>query len=198
LTVLLKKYKSAVFIVCLFPLLFLIYDVWQEYQSPGSALGADPAVSVVHFLGNWAIRFLLITLTLSSLTRSVKTLRLIPYRRMLGLFAFSYVCLHFSAYFLLLAGAEFNSVLADFIKRPYISMGISALVLLIPLAVTSTAYWQRRLRKNWKRLHRLMYPIGMLVVIHVAWLAKSSYLEAVVYSTWLIVLFGERFFSRKR
>ncbi len=193
-----KKYKITVFLVCLLPLLVLVHDVWQEYEVPGSALGADPEVTVVHFLGNWAIRLLLLTLTLSSLTRRIKILRLIPYRRMLGLFAFTYASLHFSAYFLLLAGGDITTMLADFVKRPYISMGISALVLLIPLAITSTAYWQKRLRKNWKKLHRLVYPIGMLVIIHVAWLAKSSYLEAVVYTTWLFVLFGERIYPNNR
>jgi len=193
-----SRAKPAVFLICLLPLGLLGIDVWQEYKAPGSALGADPAVAVVHFLGNWAIRFLLLTLTVSSLTRRVRKLRLIPIRRMLGLFAFAYAILHFGAYFVLLAGAELSGLLADFIERPYITMGISALILLLPLALTSTTYWQRRLRHNWKKLHRLVYPIGLLVVIHVAWLAKSSYLEAVIYSMWLMVLFGERIFPKYR
>lgn len=192
------KYKLVVFLLSLAPLCFLGSDIWQEYQSPGSALGADPAVAVVHFLGNWAIRFLLVTLTISSLTRRVRKFKLIPIRRMLGLFTFTYALLHFVAYFLLLAEAELSNLITDFVERPYITMGISALILLFPLAITSTNYWQRRLRLNWKKLHRLAYLIGLLAVIHVAWLAKSSYLEAVIYSTWLMVLFGERIFLKNR
>ncbi|MBV1907617.1 MAG: sulfoxide reductase heme-binding subunit YedZ [Pseudomonadales bacterium] len=190
--------KIGLFLVCLLPLGLLGRDVWLEFQQPGSALGTDPAVQVVHILGNWAIRFLLITLCCASLSRRVRVVRLVRYRRMLGLFAFAYALLHFTAYYLLLAEAQWALVSADFVKRPYITMGMSALFLLIPLSITSTAGWQRRLRKKWKKLHRLVYAIGILAVVHVAWLAKSSYLDASLYAFCLLILLSERIIMKDK
>ena len=193
-----KSAKLLVFFLCVLPLCFLAFDVWREYQQPGSALGAEPAEAVVHFLGNWAVRMLLITLSISSLSRRIRTLNLIPFRRMLGLFAFAYVCLHFASYFFLLAGGEWAGLLEDFSERPYITVGISAFLLLVPLAITSTRGWQRRLRQSWKKLHRLVYAVAILAVVHIAWLAKSSYLEAVMYATWVGCLLLERLLIRGR
>ncbi len=190
--------KVSVFSLALIPLLLLGYDVLQEYQQPGSALGAEPAEAVVRWLGNWAVRLLLLTLAISSLTRLTSLAKLITVRRMLGLFAFAYACLHLLAYVFLLAGGDLGTVLDDFIKRPYITAGLTAFLLLLPLAVTSTGAWQRRLRRNWMRLHRLIYPAAIVVVVHILWLAKGSYFDSFLYSAVLGVLLLERIYSRQR
>lgn len=184
--------KLIVFPLCALPLLWLAWSVFRELQSPGSVFGADPAKAVVHYLGNWSIRFLLATLTLSSLARLLRRPRWILLRRGIGLFAFSYVMLHFGAYLLLLGSLEPGPLLEDVLERPYVTAGFTALVILIPLAVTSTNGFQRRLGRRWKQLHKWVYAAALLAVVHVLWQARSSYADAALYSTWLALLFAER------
>ena len=184
--------------VCAAPLLQLGWYILGEIESPGSALGADPGVTVVRYLGEWSITWLLVTLTLSTLARRCHWHVLVRIRRMVGLFAFSYVCLHLLAYLGLLAGFEPSRVVDDLTKRPYIMVGFAGFLALLPLAVTSTRGWQRRLGVRWKRLHRLVYPVCMLAVVHLVWLSKSSYADAVVYGSWAGLLLLERLLSVTR
>ena len=184
--------KMLVFALCLAPLALLLVDVARAISGDLAALGADPGEAIVHRLGNWGIRLLLATLALSSIARLLKKPSLIRYRRMLGLFAFFYVSTHFLAYFGILAGTEFSALIDDLVKRPYIIAGGAALILLIPLALTSTRAAQRRLRKNWTRLHRLVYPAVILAVLHIAWLAKVSYVDAYIYGLFALLLLAER------
>ena len=184
--------KPALFLALATPFGLLAHDFWRELQQPGIAFGADPGEAVTRLLGEWAIRMLMLTLAVSPAARLLKRPRLVRHRRTCGLFAFAYAVAHFTAYFALLAGLSFGGVIEDFIERPYITAGIAGLLCLVPLAATSTRGWQRRLRHNWRRLHRLVYAIGALACIHLAWLSKGGFGEAALYSGVLAVLLGER------
>jgi len=165
--------KPLAFCVLALPLALLGIDVWREFQLPGSGLGPDPGEDVVHHLGTWGLRTLLLTLAVSPASRLFKRPQLVRYRRMVGLWAFTYLVLHFLSYFWLLGGYAAGvaidgrrlgfaeALVMDIYKRPYITAGFLALVLLIPLAITSTRGWQRRLRRRWKTLHRLVYPAAI-------------------------------------
>lgn len=184
--------KPALFLTLATPFGLLAHDFWRELHQPGIAFGADPGEAVTRQLGEWAIRALLLTLAVSPAARLLKRPRLVRHRRMCGLFAFAYALAHFAAYFALLAGVSLRGVLDDFVERPYITVGIAGLLSLVPLAITSTRGWQRRLGINWRRLHRLVYAIGVLACIHLLWLSKGGYGEAALYSGVLAVLLGER------
>ena len=184
--------KALLFALLALPLGLLAYDLYREFFMPGAAFGADPGEEIVRYLGEWAIRLLMATLAVSPASRLFRRPHWVRFRRMFGLFAFTYVVLHFVGYWALLAGFDFGAFIDDFAKRPYITVGIVALLCLVPLAATSTRGWQRRLRRNWRRLHRLVYVIGVLACIHLWWLSKAGYQDAVLYSAILILLLGER------
>ncbi len=188
----------VVTLLCLSPLALLGYDVALEVMAPGSRLGADPGEAVVHFLGEWTIRFLLAALSISSLARVLRRPRLIRHRRTIGLAAFGYGVLHLCAYFAYLSGGTLGSLVGDLSERPYIFVGASALLILTPLAITSTRRWQQRLGPRWKRLHRLVYVAGALAIVHIAWLAKASYLDAMLYGAWYAGLMAERAWASGR
>ena len=195
---LLRWCKPLWFLVLALPLAAVCVDVWREAVAAGSGFGPDPAEALTHRLGNWALRTLLLTLAVSSLARLLRRPWLIRFRRMAGLWAFAYVVLHFTGYLVLLAGFDPAAVAADVFKRPYITAGFLALSLLVPLAVTSTRGWQRRLRQRWQRLHRLIYPAAAAAWIHLLWLSKASFLEPVLYGLALALLLAERVWSWRR
>ena len=184
--------KATLFVLLGLPLALLGWDVGRELAEPGSALGPDPQEAMTHRLGTWGLRFLLLTLAISPLSRLLRKPALVRFRRQAGLWAFAYVALHFAVYLTLLAGLDLAVVLGDVYKRPYITVGFGALLALVPLAVTSTRRWQRRLGRRWKVLHRLVYPAAIAAWIHLLWLSKASYQDAVVYGSVLAALFGER------
>lgn len=191
--------KWSVGILLAIPLMLILNDVRIEFVQPGSGLGPDPGEALVERLGVWSIRMLYLTLLVSSVARVFKLPILVQHRRTVGLWAFSYVVLHLAAYFSALAGFDINTVFADFTKRPYIIVGLLALFLLLPLAVTSTRGWQRRLGLNWKRLHRVVYVAATLALIHLWMQEKASFMDTAIYGTILLLLFVERVvdFSRK-
>ena len=178
--------------------MWLAVAVAGELQSPGSRLGADPGEAVVQQLGEWSIRLLMLTLSVSSLRRLCKAPRLLRLRRMLGLFAFTYVSLHFVAYLGLLAEFDWALILGDLTDRTYITAGFFALLLLVPLAVTSTSGWQRRLKRRWALLHQPVYGIALLALLHLFWLTKDGYGEPLLYLLWYLLLMAERLFDRQR
>ena len=184
--------KALLFALLASPLALLAYDLYREFVMPGTVFGADPGEEIVRYLGEWAIRLLMATLAVSPASRLFKRPQWVRFRRTFGLFAFTYVVLHFVGYWALLAGFDFGAFIDDFAKRPYITVGILALLCLVPLAATSTRGWQRRLRANWRRLHRLVYAIGVLACIHLWWLSKGGYEDAVLYTAILVLLLGER------
>lgn len=190
--------KAVVFCALAVPLALLFVDVWREVQQPGSGFGPDPGEEIVHHLGTWGLRTLLLTLAVSPASRMLKRPQLVRYRRMVGLWAFTYVVLHFMAYLGILAGFALETLTADIYKRPYITVGFLALLLLIPLAVTSTRGWQRRLGRRWKKLHQLVYPAAIAAWMHLLWLSKGGFMDPFVYGLVLVLLFGERIVVRIR
>jgi sulfoxide reductase heme-binding subunit YedZ len=156
-------------------------------------LGADPVNSIIHGLGRTALNLLLITLAVTPLRRMLGRNDVLRVRRMLGLFAFAYVLLHFTAYAWLDQGLEWRTVGAEIVKRPYILVGMTALLLLIPLAITSTNRMQRRLGRRWQTLHKLVYVITALGIWHFYWEVKKDISEPLLYMGMFAVLMAVRF-----
>ena len=182
------KYKPFVFVAALLPL------AWIAWLVASNHLGPDPAVKLSHVTGEWAIRFLLLTLLTSSLSRAHEKLRfLLQVRRMLGLYAFFYAMIHILVFVAMYLGFDTSLLLSEIKKRPYILVGMLAWLLMLPLAVTSNQAMIKRLGgKNWKRLHRLIYIALLLVLAHVIWQVRSSWFDAVLYTACALVLFMER------
>ena len=187
LSVLIRKFKPVVFLACLIPLALL---GWKAYSG---ALGANPIEVITHATGDWTIRFLLITLAITPIRKLTGRLWLIRYRRMFGLFAFFYATLHFLTYIWLDKFFDLHEMLHDIAKRKFITVGFTGFVLLIPLALTSTTGWIRRLGgKRWQALHRLIYFSAIAGVIHYWWLVKADIREPLKYAAILAVLLGYR------
>ena len=161
----------------------------------GAALipfGANPVEEVLHSMGKTGLNLLWITLAITPLRKLTKQNWLLRLRRMLGLFSFFYLMLHFLTYAVLDRGLDFGSLVVDVTERPYITAGMLGLVLLIPLAITSTKGWQRRLGRRWTKLHRLIYPAAVLGAVHFWWQVKADIREPLVYAVLLGVLLGYR------
>lgn len=172
----------------------LIPFAWLVFNTITQQLGADPAKTIVLFTGEWTIYFLFITLSVTPLRRLLKWNWLMPHRRMLGLFALFYGLLHLLSYLIFILGLDFSRLVSETLKRPYITVGFPALLILIALGITSTQKMMRRLGKNWVKLHRLVYLALILAWIHVLWQVRSSYFEATVYGAVVAVLLGIRLF----
>lgn len=172
----------------------LIPFAWLVFNTVTQQLGADPAKTIVLFTGEWTLYFLFITLSVTPLRRLLKWNWLMPHRRMLGLFALFYGVLHLLSYLIFILGLDFSRLVSETLKRPYITVGFPALLILIVLGVTSTQKMMRRLGKNWVKLHRLVYLALILAWIHILWQVRSSYLEAAVYGAIVTVLLGIRLF----
>jgi sulfoxide reductase heme-binding subunit YedZ len=178
--------KPLLFMTCLLPAGLL---GWQAYTD---ALGANPIEAITRGTGDWTLRFLLITLLMTPLKRLFGWYWPIRVRRMLGLFAFSYAVLHLSSYLWLDQFFDWHEIWLDILDRPFITVGMLAFVLLVPLAVTSNRFSIRKLARNWKRLHRLAYIIPVLGVLHFWWLVKADVLEPLVYALLLGLLLALR------
>ena len=178
------------FLLCLLPLAAL---GWRALHGE---LTANPIEFITHATGDWTLRFLVITLCVTPFRKILHLPELIRFRRMLGLFAFFYACLHFTTYIWLDKFFDISEMWKDIAKRKYITVGFTAFLLLIPLAVTSTAGWIRRLGgKRWQRLHRLIYVSAALGVIHYYWLVKSAVLRPLTYGAIVAVLLLWRLFA---
>jgi methionine sulfoxide reductase heme-binding subunit len=185
-----RRFKPFVFLACLLPLARL---GWKAYMG---LLGANPIEVITHSTGDWTLLFLLITLAVTPLRRLSGQPWLIRYRRMFGLFAFFYVTLHFLTYIWLDKFFNVQDMLADIAKRKFITVGFTGFVLLIPLALTSTSGWIRRLGgKRWQALHRLIYAAAICGVIHYLWLVKADIRKPLQYGSVLAVLLGYRLVS---
>ena len=193
--------KPLVFLMCLIPAGRLgigALNAVEGWHVAGISLGADPVKVMLHTCGRWTLNFLMITLCktpLRDLTRSVLWLR---FRRMFGLFAFFYVLLHFSVYLLLDQGGKLGALWQDIVKRPYITIGVLGLLLLVPLTATSTAKAQRRLGRHWTQLHRLIYVIAILGVWHFWWQVKKDIREPLLYACGLTLLLGYRLWKQRQ
>ena len=186
---LLPAVKPLLFMLCLLPLAWLVYGAAVD------ALGANPAERLIRATGDWTLRFVCITLTITPLRRWSKQPALARFRRMLGLFAFFYGCLHFLCYSWLDMGLVFEDIVRDITKRPFILVGTSALLLMTPLALTS---FNRAIKAlgaaRWQALHRAVYAVVLLGLLHFFWMrsAKHDYAEVAVYAAIIAVLLGSR------
>jgi sulfoxide reductase heme-binding subunit YedZ len=174
--------KPVVFLLSLVPLAKLLFAAWSDN------LGANPIETMTHQTGLWGLYFLLITLAITPLKKLTGISWLVNLRRMLGLYAFFYACLHLLIYFWLDQYFLLDVIVEDIVKRPYITLGFSAWLLLLPLALTSNQFSIHRLKKNWKKLHRLVYIAALLVVAHFIWLVKADYAEPLLYLGLLCLL----------
>lgn len=170
--------KPLLFLLCLLPLAWLVL---RAFNLAGLTLGPNPVEALLHALGLWGLRLLLLTLCVRPAAVVLRKPRLLRLRRMLGLFAFTYLVLHFLTWLVLDRGMDWNGVVADIAKRPFVTVGFTALLLLIPLAVTSTDRWMRRLGRRWHALHRLVYVAAALGCLHFLWLVKADWREPALY-----------------
>jgi sulfoxide reductase heme-binding subunit YedZ len=190
-----KWTKVTVFLLCLAPFAELLWRIFK------SELGANPVEFLQHATGDWTLRFLVFTLSITPFRKLFKLPDLIRFRRMLGLFAFFYVCLHFLTYLGPDQAFDLSAMWKDVAKRPFITVGFLGFVLLVPLAITSTAGWIRRLGgKRWQLLHRSIYFAAVCGVIHYYWLVKSDVRKPLFYGALVGILLlwrlGDWFFKR--
>jgi len=191
-----KWTKVVVFLLCLIPFADLL---WRLIKGD---LGINPVETLQHGTGDWTIRFIVFTLCITPFRKLLKLPDLIRFRRMLGLFAFFYVCLHFLTYLGPDQSFDVSGMWKDVAKRPFITVGFAAFISLIPLAITSTAGWIRRIGgKRWQMLHRLIYFAAVCGVVHYYWLVKSDVRKPVFYGALVGILLlwrlGDWFFKRK-
>ena len=189
--------KPLVFLLCLLPAAWLLaglvaLQTGEPAAAAARALGANPVEKVQDTLGIWGLRFLLATLAVTPLRFLAGWPRLLLFRRMLGLFAFAYIALHFLWYLFVDQALDWAQLLADVAKRPYITAGFTAFLLLVPLAVTSTQAAMRRLGRRWQALHRLVYPAAVLGCVHFWWQVKADIREPIVYAAIAALLLGWR------
>lgn len=193
--------KPLAFLLCLLPagwLLAGLADLTGFAHWPAATLGTNPVEKIQDTLGIWGLRLLLATLTVTPLREILGWPRLLLFRRMLGLYAFFYISMHFLFYLFVDQSLDWRELLKDIAKRPYITVGFTALLLLTPLAVTSTKRAMRRMGRRWQRLHRLIYPAAILGCTHFYWQVKADIREPLVYILVLAVLLGWRLYRYRR
>lgn len=182
--------KPVLWLACLLPL------AWMLWAGAANRLGPDPAKTLVDQAGLWAFRMLLLSLVMTPLRYLSGISAWVRYRRLLGLFAFFYALVHVAAYAFLLFGGRWGDISAELLKRPYVLVGATAFLLFLPLVVTSTRGWQRRLGMRWIQLHKLVYALALLVLIHFAWIKKLGFVAIWPYVAALILLLGIRLWKR--
>lgn len=185
--------RIAIFLVSMTPFFYLLQAVVRLQSGEWDILGPEPGKEIVWFTGTWAFNFLLIALAVTPIKDLLKQKWLLMHRRMLGLFAFFYATLHLLAYFAFLLEWQWQELGKEIVDRPYLLVGMLAWLLLVPLTVTSTKKWQRRLKRNWKKLHKLVYFIGLLAAVHYLLQIRSSWFEPVLYTVLLLLLLAPRF-----
>jgi sulfoxide reductase heme-binding subunit YedZ len=186
-----KRLRILTFLACLIPFVALVSKVVQN------DLGPDPAKELALLTGEWAIRFLLLALAMTPLRQLSGRVEFAQRRRMIGLFALLYASVHFLVWVVFLLGLQWGAILEEVVERPYITVGFSSFVILIALGVTSPRAMVRRLGKNWRRLHRLVYVAGVLAVVHLVWIVRTDLSQALVYGAILAALLGWRVISAR-
>jgi sulfoxide reductase heme-binding subunit YedZ len=187
-----KLIKPVVFLLALLPL------AWVVWRVVSNDLGPDPAQELAIETGEWSIRFLLLALAMTPLRQLTGLVDFVRQRRMVGLFAWFYASLHFLVWLSFVWGLRWGTVGAEIIERPYITVGFLAWVILLALALTSPKFMVRKLGRNWKRLHRLVYVSGVLAIVHLLWIQRTDLIEPVFYGSILAVLLGYRLWNRSR
>ena len=186
--------KPLVFLACLVPALLVFGDAFELT----GRLGANPVEEILDRFGNWGLRFMMIVLAVTPLRRWTNLHWLTRFRRMLGLFAFFYVLMHFLTWLILDQGLYLPGIGEDIVERPFITIGVVALILLTAMAVTSTYAIRRRMGRRWNQLHYSAYVVGILGVWHYWWQVKLDATEPLIYAVILSVLLGSRVFARQR
>jgi methionine sulfoxide reductase heme-binding subunit len=161
-------------------------------------LGADPQEKMLHQLGLWTLIYLLIGLSITPLSKIFKKGILVKFRRMMGLYAFLYLILHLTVFFIFYLETSLAQLWDEIIERPYVTVGMMATILFIPLVVTSTRGMQRKLGRRWKKLHQLTYLIALLAIIHFIWQSKSDLNEPLLYFIWLAIVLGYRWYKSRQ
>ena len=178
--------KPFVFCICLLPLAGLIY------QATSGQLGPDAGKELVLETGEWGLWFLIITLAITPIRQLTKKASVARYRRMVGLYTWFYVSLHFFCVLTYMLGWSWAIFLEEFSERPYMAVGIVAWFLLVPLGLSSNRWSQIKLGRRWQSLHKLIYPIALLACVHIIWLVRSNYAEALVYTLIIFTLLAMR------
>lgn len=178
--------KPIIFILCLLPLVLLFRNFYLD------ELGANPFEVLTRSTGEWTLRFLLLTLAMTPIRRLTGAAWPLRFRRMLGLFTFFYVCVHLLTYLWLDHFFDWEEIIVDIVKRPYITFGMLAFTLLLPLTFTSTKKMMKRLGQRWKSLHKLIYVIAILGMLHFLLLVKADLREPIIYAFVLVALFAVR------
>ena len=178
----LKYSKIFVFLLCLWPLYSIIYQIFYNN------LGAEPVDKIINHFGEWTLIFIFLTLSMSPLKKITNSLIWIKFRRMLGLFVFFYASIHMLSYVGLDYRFDFEPLINDVLKKKFIFIGFSAWLLLIPLAITSSDKMVKILKQNWKKIHRLIYVIGIFGVLHFIWLSKTIFFKPLIFLIILIIL----------
>jgi sulfoxide reductase heme-binding subunit YedZ len=188
----LKNYfKSAVFLLSLWPIYIIIYQLIYN------KLGPEPVDRVINHFGEWTLIFVLLTLSMTPLKKITNSLEWIKFRRMLGLFTFFYASIHMLSYVGLDYRFDFEPLINDVLKKKFIFIGFSAWLLLIPLAITSSDKMVRILKKNWKKLHKLVYIVSIFGVLHFIWLSKTIFFKPLIFLIILVILLLFRINFRK-
>ena len=178
----LRYSKIFVFLLCLWPLYSIIYQI--SYNK----LGAEPVDKIINHFGEWTLIFIFLTLSMSPLKKITNSTIWIKYRRMLGLFVFFYASIHMLSYVGIDYRFDFEPLINDVLKKKFIFIGFSAWLLLIPLAITSSDKMVKILKQNWKKIHRLIYVIGIFGVLHFIWLSKTIFFKPLIFLVILIIL----------
>ena len=182
--------KPVIFFMALIPFIWLLLKVFQN------DLGPDPAQALSIETGEWALRFLLLTLAITPFRQIFRVAEIARLRRMIGLFAFFYASIHFLSWMAFILAFRWLAIAEELVERPYITVGFLAYVILFLLGVTSTNSMVRRLGKNWKRLHEFVYAASILAIVHLLWILRTDVTEAVIYGVLLVILLGYRIFRK--
>ena len=182
--------KPSIFFMALIPFIWLLLKVFQN------DLGPDPAQALSIETGEWALRFLLLTLAITPFRQIFRVAEIARLRRMIGLFAFFYASIHFLSWMAFILAFRWLAIAEELVERPYITVGFLAYVMLFLLGVTSTNSMVRRLGKNWKRLHKFVYAASILAIVHLLWILRTDVTEAVIYGVLLAILLGYRIFRK--
>ena len=186
-------WKPLVFLACLVPLALIVTDALEITGS----LGANPVEALLDRFGNWSLRFILLALAITPLRQVSGAQSLGRFRRMIGLFAFFYVLMHFLVWLVLDQGLLMSAIIEDIATRPFITIGMAALVLLTAMAVTSFTAVRRSMGRRWQQLHNSVYVVGILAVWHYWWQVKADIAEPLIYAAILSLLLGYRIYRRR-
>ncbi|KZZ44171.1 sulfoxide reductase heme-binding subunit YedZ [Thalassolituus sp. HI0120] len=184
--------RITLFLLALVPFFYLTQAVVRLQLGEWDILGPEPGKAIVWFTGTWAFNFLLIVLAVTPVKDLLKQKWILVHRRMIGLFAFFYTTLHLLSYFAFLLEWQWQELGTEIVDRPYLLVGALAWLLLVPLTITSTRNWQRRLKRLWKTLHKLVYVIGLLAAVHYLLQIRSSWFEPVLYTVVVLLAMALR------